>query len=547
MKELVAHVLRRRRFNTRNCGFTRINQAGFIDIFDSKIEKVQDLTQCENICLDWRFGTCRSYTYDKKTNSCYLSHNGQRATGRSVLETIDNNLAYGELEDCVNFELDCRAKSVRLIGSSFKLFKGFIRTKKGKQIVCERNVTNSYEFETIFGFDECGIQKIKKNQKIYSGMIMVKEGSTDLITVHDKMIEIKCKIHEAYHDEAAKGLNYRIQIQDPNATLSLDSDVPKSVFDDIDQNAQFQLDVLDKNGRLAQVVEPGDDGYLLITLDGMLSSESQFVVSDLYAEDESDVVKLIDSEGCVVNSTLVTSLSRPANNQLKIGIRFSGFSEQSQVTYRTLGKICHTDCDLQCNKDYYRRNEKIINQISDVKLLHRIRRQADKAVRKFTLAEDVYGIVSKNTVRLQRREILPNVHVQFDKNFDNLIDDKELQNVINELDESKSSGKKAKQQQPLSLGCFNDDLNCMFTVTMAILQFLLMISCSCIVYSVAKKWIRYYRNRGRRMSQMPDDISRFSDEVSAATISQSDLTTPSAMLNENLNRQHSVYVPRKEK
>ncbi|CAD5227238.1 unnamed protein product [Bursaphelenchus xylophilus] len=522
----------KRRFDTRHCGFVRINQAGFVDIFDIRIEKIKDLSQCESICLDWRFGVCRAYTYNKKSKQCYISHNGQRATGRSVLETIDDNLAYGELDDCVNFELDCRAKSVRLVGNSFRLFKGFIRTRKGKQTICERNITESYSFEAIFGFDECGIQRTKKSAKIYSGLIMIKEGSTDLITIHDKMVEIKCKIHEAYHDSQPSELQYHFRIQEPNSSFLLsDEKKPKALFESVDDEAQFRLEVLDKNGAPAQVVEPGEDGFLLITLDGTLNSESKFIVSDLVAEDDKDMVKLIDSDGCVANSTLVTSLERPANNQLRIGVKFGGFPEQSQVTYHTLGKICHAECDLQCNNKFYIKNNQTITNISDIKLGQRRRRDVPNNIRKFSLAEDVYEVYGKHPVRLQRREILPNVHVQFDKNFDEMMNDKELERVINELEESSTTKPKSNkiQARPLPLGCFSGDLNCMFTITMAVLQFFLMISCTCIVYSVVRKWLRYYKNRGRRMSQMPPEISRFSDaEPSGISVSQSDLTAPSS-------------------
>lgn len=87
------------------CGFTRISQAGFVDVFDARLDDVKDLVDCESKCLAWNKGFCRSYTYDKSSKLCYISHANQKALGRSVLESLGENLSSGEVDDC----LKCRA------------------------------------------------------------------------------------------------------------------------------------------------------------------------------------------------------------------------------------------------------------------------------------------------------------------------------------------------------------------------------------------------------------------------------------------------------
>lgn len=90
------------RFDLHSCGFIRLGQAGFVDMFDVRLANVKSVQKCEIICLDWRFGTCRSYTYNKVTKQCYINHATQRSSGKSVLENLDKNLVSGEIDDCVN-------------------------------------------------------------------------------------------------------------------------------------------------------------------------------------------------------------------------------------------------------------------------------------------------------------------------------------------------------------------------------------------------------------------------------------------------------------
>lgn len=52
--------------------------------------------------MDWNKGACRSYTYNKATKQCFLSHASQKALGRSVLENLGKDLSSGEIDDCIN-------------------------------------------------------------------------------------------------------------------------------------------------------------------------------------------------------------------------------------------------------------------------------------------------------------------------------------------------------------------------------------------------------------------------------------------------------------
>ena len=80
----------------------RLNHAGFTDVFDVRLDTVADKETCERICISWHQGTCRSYTYDRKYQRCYLSHNAPRLFGRRPMDNLNEDLSFGELDDCMH-------------------------------------------------------------------------------------------------------------------------------------------------------------------------------------------------------------------------------------------------------------------------------------------------------------------------------------------------------------------------------------------------------------------------------------------------------------
>ena len=59
---------------------------------------------------------------------------------------------------------------------------------------------------------------------------------------------------------------------------------------------------------------------------------------------------------CVANNSIVTNLSKPSHRQLRIDIKFMGFTDQAQVVYHAIAKPCKTGCILKCNIPYFKEN-----------------------------------------------------------------------------------------------------------------------------------------------------------------------------------------------
>ncbi|VDK19903.1 unnamed protein product, partial [Anisakis simplex] len=91
--------------NAARCHFQRVHSSGLTDVFDERLSKVESVEDCERLCLRWRDGMCRSYTYDKSGHICYLSHVTSRSLGLNPLDFMTNsNLSTADLDDCFQCE-----------------------------------------------------------------------------------------------------------------------------------------------------------------------------------------------------------------------------------------------------------------------------------------------------------------------------------------------------------------------------------------------------------------------------------------------------------
>ncbi|KAI6200731.1 hypothetical protein M3Y96_00765300 [Aphelenchoides besseyi] len=473
----------KRQFDKRNCDFTRINQAGFVDVFDERLDNIRDQEECEAECLSWTNGHCRSYTYNKRTRHCYMSHASQKALGRSVLDSLSDELSSGELND---FELDCHGQSLTLTAKSLKLIKGTIKSKKGRDFLCEEKVADNYTFRVEFPFEKCGIERQKADDLTFAGLLMFKEGSTDLITIHDKLIEVKCKIHDQLHHQQDNQLSFHLEVEDSNVTTSLidDRKTAKTPVKQAETFTKYRLDVLNSTGHLADVVDVGKYGYLLVTIQDAEESNpsDSFLPTELIAEDSVNIVKLIDSKGCVTETPLIKSIDRISPKKMKIKILFDGFPDQSQVTYQTLIKPCSVhQCNLECNSRFYVSNhtDKRIGGHAKFDRLNRRDLKKHRVTRQVTLAEEVY--------KIRAQSIQPKMENPERKFIELLTTKPPSWTNSKNLLQGKGNGNFVQ--------CFTEDLSCMFSMLFAGLQVMLILFCSGIVYNFLSKWIRYYQTR----------------------------------------------------
>ncbi|KAK5972442.1 hypothetical protein GCK32_017819, partial [Trichostrongylus colubriformis] len=121
--------------SSSKCNFMRLSTAGYTDLYDEVVSDVGETEECERICtLQATISyPCRSYTHDKWTQLCYLSHYDGRGSGRSPLSSRNSNLTFGSLDDCIEFAVKCRNDAMEIHGSSMRLFSGSLKTKRLKE------------------------------------------------------------------------------------------------------------------------------------------------------------------------------------------------------------------------------------------------------------------------------------------------------------------------------------------------------------------------------------------------------------------------------
>ncbi|TMS38750.1 hypothetical protein L596_005403 [Steinernema carpocapsae] len=250
----------KRNVDRSRCTFMRLNQAGVTDIYDAKLGVVNDVATCERLCTLWSNGFCRSFTFDKEKKLCYLSHSTSRFLGRDPFLIGNKHFSMGDLDDCVHYQLQCRADDMVVRGSAIKLFKGKVQMKKGGSVLCQNEIEGSFDFETSVPYGECGIEKKMDPDLMFTGTIMVKEGSTDLITIKDKVIQVNCRMHQDVELINHRSLSFHLEVNNENATMGpAGHDDPSNPFiiskfnTELPQKGpKYRLEVFRSTGQLAE-------------------------------------------------------------------------------------------------------------------------------------------------------------------------------------------------------------------------------------------------------------------------------------------------------
>ncbi|KAI3420959.1 hypothetical protein GPALN_014586 [Globodera pallida] len=359
---------------------------------------------------------------DPPCEQCFLSHLALRSLGRSVLEQMEPELSSGEVDECMDFKLDCHAHSLTLSGfSPLKLFRGHVQPKRAAAAAnCAPLRIDSavHEFRVHLPFTRCAFEKSSSEQYTrHTNTLMVKEASTELITARDKTVQVNCYLRrkpfsvavtpstiatnfggppllnvrfrtvhnktddddEAEQHEAGavpKAIHAPQQQQMLSTRVLLVPSSPPSAEDDDgakrrlrggqrqqSEGPAYRLEVLDASGfPVQQKVELGKPGFLEIRRRAFTDEhkfdgdDGSLLLSDLKAMDSENVenaVPLIDSDGCVTNASMVTSIQRMDANRIRIGIRFSGFGDKARVAYQGIVKRCEFGCLLDCNRHFY--------------------------------------------------------------------------------------------------------------------------------------------------------------------------------------------------
>uniref|UniRef100_A0AC34Q2J7 Uncharacterized protein n=1 Tax=Panagrolaimus sp. JU765 TaxID=591449 RepID=A0AC34Q2J7_9BILA len=201
-----------------NCTVMKLNQVGYTDMFDVRLDAVADLSTCETICLSWKQGLCRSFTFDKREKRCFISHSTPKLFGWQPMMHLNDDLTFGEIDNCFKFDLFCGSDTLTLYGNSLRIFEGGLKSKNNAAVFCEKNVTATHDFSFSLKYGECGIEKEPTHS--YAGTILIKEGSTDMVTIRDRMIRISCKMDNGKKPIGTQSLSFSLELTDNNSTIS---------------------------------------------------------------------------------------------------------------------------------------------------------------------------------------------------------------------------------------------------------------------------------------------------------------------------------------
>ncbi|KAK6748655.1 hypothetical protein RB195_001335 [Necator americanus] len=468
--------------SSAKCGFMRINSAGLTDFYDDVIPNIKDAEECEQVCIvqEKVADPCRSYTYDKQSKQCYVSHQDSRSAGRNPLANRNENLVQGSLDDCIDFALKCRNDALEIHGFSMRLFSGSMKTRRRKDVICEEKVSSSFDFMVKIPYKECGIDKINSPFPSHSGLVHVKEGSTNLITIRDKILQVNCHIHPqvGINDQI---LTTRMQVEDINSThRTLTNNIVHTPGQS--QRPHYTLTVLNADGVETDVVHSEDHGWLSIKIND--DSPSRIFVSNMLARDVNtkETINLIGDDGCVTRRDYVLSISQPSPREIRYKISFNGFDEKSQFVFQALIETCTFECSPKCNQDLWLEGKEQ-KDLSENNV--RVKRTAEP--RRIELTQDIYKVHGCRVTILPQLNSQKQVHA-IKVQIPHALVEKALQDeeVLVEMIEGQSIASALRH-------CFSDDITCLFTVVLASIQLFLLMSCICIICCYVQQW-RTYRS-----------------------------------------------------
>ncbi|KAL6740479.1 hypothetical protein Aduo_013830 [Ancylostoma duodenale] len=489
--------------SSSRCSFMRVNAAGLTDFYDEMIPDVSDAEDCERKCIarEKVGDPCRSYTYDKLGKLCYINHQDSRSSGRSPLSTRNSDLVHGTLDDCIDFALKCRNDAVEIHGLSMRLFSGSMKTKRRKDVICEKEIAASYNFTVQMPYQECGIEKTETPFRSHSGVVHVKEGSTNLITIRDKILQVYCHIHSQM-EISNQMLTAQMVVNEPNTTYRTLSNniiyVPSQA-----PRPRYSLSVLNADGVETDIVRFGEHGWLSLKVND--ESESHIFVSNMKARgiNSKHTISLIGDDGCVTHRNYIVGISRPSPREIRYKINFGGFDEEAQFVYQALVETCRFDCWPKCNEELWLDDvEKTSLTENDVRVKRAV------GPRQIELVQDIYkvhgGRITILTPVSSKRQ-MEALEINSDRDIleKELFHEEEVQVQMVGVPPFLSfifiqSVMLQMNNQPITSAlrhCFSNDVTCLFTVILASIQLFLLASCMCIICCYIQQWRAYRSSR----------------------------------------------------
>uniref|UniRef100_A0A0R3QRR1 ZP domain-containing protein n=1 Tax=Brugia timori TaxID=42155 RepID=A0A0R3QRR1_9BILA len=422
--------------NIAQCQFIRMQSSGFTEIFDERIANVSSAIECEQLCLTW---------------------------------------------DSV--KLKCKPDRMQIHGASLKMFSGTLMTKNNKIVSCEKRFFHVYEFDAEILYNECGMQKALFPYLTFSNLVMLKEGSTELITVKDKLLKVVCRIHNDLEiPPVDQHLSFHLRNEDGNITkqiLAKNIQISPQLRSYVTQ-PRYTMEVMDANRNPAEVVQIGDEGYLLLTLH---DKPIKFSIIDLFARDTQSgrTFTIIDSDGCAVPNGMLKNTDRIDKNHLQLTLVFNGFSDEADIIYEAYAIPCDEFCGPNsCNK---------MNSIKNQQTKRSVTTQSES--RLFELSGDIYAVKSSNKLKLRKKSWKIEAANFLESND---IRPKSVVTLYEQSLTDVSDSAEGKSTTVNQLVCITEDVKCLIVFLALCLQALVLVAIIAVTYTTIQHWMRQQKN-----------------------------------------------------
>ncbi|KAK6111618.1 hypothetical protein QQG55_44375 [Brugia pahangi] len=355
-------------------------------------------------------------------------------------------------------KLKCKPDRMQIHRASLKMFSGTLMTKNNKIVSCEKKFFHVYEFDAEILYNECGMQKA-----------------------------VVCRMHNDLEiPPVDQHLSFHLRNEDGNITkqmLAKNIQISPQLRSYVTQ-PRYTMEVMDANRNPAEVVQIGDEGYLLLTLH---DKPIKFSIIDLFARDTQSgrTFTIIDSDGCAVPNGMLKDTDRIDKNHLQLTLVFNGFSDEADIIYEAYA----IPCDEFCGPNSCSKMNSIKNQQTKIKSRVRKRRSVttQSESRLFELSGDIYAVKSSNKLKLRKKSWKI-------KTESNDIRPKSVVTLYEQSLTDVSDSAEGKSTTVNQLVCITDDVKCLIVFLALCLQALVLVAIIAVTYTTIQHWMRQQRN-----------------------------------------------------
>ncbi|KAH7935897.1 hypothetical protein HPB52_014729 [Rhipicephalus sanguineus] len=246
---------------------------------------------CLQRCLNSIDFVCRSFSFERDTQTCFLSHHTRKSAPKgATLRLPGTDLV--ELGACFDVSVECEPHVMRARVRSNMVFKGKVYTR-GRPSTCSQDISSSMDFTLpiqLAGSD-CGT--VSKAEGHFANVLVI-QSNDQVVTAMDKAIGVSCTFDVGNKTEFASA-----KVSDPRQTDHSRGKPPLP---------ELSLHILDMRGNERESVSLGE----LVRVQVRMSEEDTYgiFIKNLIARDGtgSTNLTLIDKTGCPVEAKMMREI-----------------------------------------------------------------------------------------------------------------------------------------------------------------------------------------------------------------------------------------------